>query len=75
MKTPDTTRRFRVEVDAERCKGCGLCLEFCPAKALTMSSRKNKKGCLYVEFSGENCTGCLRCGLICPDVALKIIKL
>ena len=75
MRTPNRSARFRVEVNTERCKGCGLCLEFCPGKALTLSARKNKKGYAYVEFDGGNCTGCLRCGLICPDVALKIVKL
>jgi len=65
---------FRVEVDIERCKGCSLCVTFCPKKELLLSQNKNRKGYRYVDFSGAECIGCLRCGLICPDVALTIIK-
>ncbi|MFH0795945.1 MAG: 4Fe-4S dicluster domain-containing protein [Candidatus Omnitrophota bacterium] len=67
--------KFRVKVDRERCKGCSLCVTFCPKKELRiLSQNKNSKGYRYVTFSGSNCIGCLRCGLICPDVALTIIQ-
>jgi 2-oxoglutarate ferredoxin oxidoreductase subunit delta len=66
--------KFQVIVDSNYCKGCGLCVYFCPKKELTISGKKNKKGYLCAEFSGNECTGCLRCGLICPDAALKIIR-
>ena len=69
-----TTPKFRVIVDNKYCKGCGLCINFCPKKELKITEKKNKKGYLYVEFSGNECTGCLRCALICPDAALKIIR-
>jgi len=69
-----TTPKFQVIVNSKYCKGCGLCVFFCPKKELRMSEKKNKKGYLSVEFSGVECTGCLRCALICPDAALKIVR-
>ncbi|MFA5393842.1 MAG: 4Fe-4S binding protein [Candidatus Ratteibacteria bacterium] len=74
MKTNAKTK-FKVIIDNNYCKGCGLCVHFCPKKGLKISDNKNKKGSLFVEFSGNECTGCLRCALICPDAALKIIKI
>ena len=79
MKQEKTTKKrapeFRVIVDSQRCKGCGLCLVFCPKKELKSSEKTNKKGYRYVEFAGSSCTGCLRCALICPDTALKIVQI
>ena len=69
-----TKPKFRVIVDSRYCKGCGLCVEFCPKKELKISEKKNKKGYFPVEFSGRECTGCLRCALICPDAALTIVR-
>ena len=72
--TMATKPTFRVIVDSRYCKGCELCVYFCPKKELKISKQKNKKGYHCVEFSGRECTGCLRCALICPDAALKIVR-
>ena len=32
-----------VEIDLEYCKGCGICAEECPAKAITMVMHEEKK--------------------------------
>ncbi|MGC8766420.1 MAG: 4Fe-4S dicluster domain-containing protein [Brevinematia bacterium] len=63
-----------IEIDPERCKGCGLCVEACPEKVIDFSSKFNSKGWIYVEpFYNEKCTGCRRCAIVCPDVAIKVI--
>lgn len=72
--TTKTTPKFRVIVNSRYCKGCGLCIYFCPKKGLKISEKKNEKGYYGVEFSTRECTGCLRCALICPDAALKIVR-
>ena len=66
-----------VFVEAERCKGCAFCVEFCPTHALDLDVGFNKKG--YhppVLAREEDCTGCDLCGLYCPDFAIygKIVK-
>ena len=74
MPTTTTKPEFQVIVDNEYCKGCGLCVYFCPKKQLKVSEKKNKKGYYGAELFGTECTGCLRCALICPDAAIKIVR-
>ena len=66
---------MKVEVDSERCKGCKLCIEFCPKNVLALSPKINKKG-YHPAFPlhPERCTGCLACILVCPDVAINVFK-
>jgi len=62
-----------VEVDKLRCKGCGICLETCPQKILSLSKDPNPKGYYYaVHAAPENCTGCAMCAQMCPDVAVRV---
>lgn len=57
-----------VRIKKDRCKGCGLCIFYCPAKCLEFSSELNRKGVEFVEVKKEVCcTGCGFCFLICPD--------
>lgn len=57
------------------CKGCGLCIENCPQKAIVFSQ---KDVGVYndptVEIDLEKCNACKICENICPDYALKIEK-
>jgi 2-oxoglutarate ferredoxin oxidoreductase subunit delta len=60
-----------VEVEADRCKGCGFCVEFCPSAALELSKEFNVKGYHPPLLVDQNyCSGCDLCGLYCPDFAI-----
>ncbi len=60
-------------VNQERCKGCGLCIEVCPTKALVLGEKRNALGYRVVEFlPDKGCQACGFCYLVCPDVALEI---
>ncbi len=64
-----------VNIDNERCKGCSLCVEFCPKGVLYISERLNMKGYFVVAMSDKiGCTGCATCALVCPDVAIEVFK-
>lgn len=62
-----------IAVDKELCKGCELCVHFCPKKVIVMADGFNSRGCRFSCFidSGE-CTGCALCAKICPDVAIEV---
>ena len=66
----------RVIIDEERCKGCGLCVEVCPKKIITISSNRiNSKGYHPANVTEmDKCIGCAFCGMMCPDVAIKVEK-
>ncbi len=57
----------RVEVEADLCKGCYLCIEACPPGVLVVSKSMNKMGYSPVEYSGDQCTGCGICFYVCPE--------
>lgn len=72
--------RGSVQIDKERCKGCGLCIEFCPKDSISLSEELNLKGYYVAAFSaapdeGAGCNGCGTCALMCPDVAIEVEKL
>lgn len=57
------------------CKGCGLCIEKCPAKAISFS--KSELGYLSTPTVVINIRKCISCGLceiVCPDCALRLDK-
>ncbi|MGA3087279.1 MAG: 4Fe-4S dicluster domain-containing protein [Terriglobales bacterium] len=59
--------RGKVTVDAEECKGCGLCVESCPPKCLELGTDLNEYGAHFAHYTGENCTGCGICFYCCPE--------
>ncbi|MEI8356184.1 MAG: 4Fe-4S binding protein [Deltaproteobacteria bacterium] len=66
----------RIEIDEQRCKGCGLCTIICPKQLIILCSKVNNLGYTVAVFdpSAINCTGCTLCAEICPDVAIKVFK-
>jgi 2-oxoglutarate ferredoxin oxidoreductase subunit delta len=64
---------FTVLIDAERCKGCALCVALCPRGVLKPSNRLNTNGfTVPVVEAPVACTGCLQCAQICPDCAIAV---
>ena len=60
-----------VTINAELCKGCGFCIEFCPADVLEFSVEFNSKGYHPPHaVRPDACTGCGLCGMYCPDFAI-----
>ena len=62
-----------IQIDKERCKGCTLCIEFCPKESILLSEELNLKGYFVAAFDAEEeCTGCGNCALMCPEVAIEV---
>jgi 2-oxoglutarate ferredoxin oxidoreductase subunit delta len=60
-----------ITVDPERCKGCDICVHYCPPRVLRLSGRRNSLNHRVVElFDEERCTGCEICAKVCPDMAI-----
>lgn len=61
----------QVALVIERCKGCGICVEFCPTHVLELSSAFNSKGYHPPNVvKPDKCSGCGLCGMYCPDFAI-----
>ena len=68
-------KKAKVEIDFEKCKGCGLCVEYCPKNILGVSKKSNKKGYFPAKvINEENCIGCGNCYVMCSDAAIKIME-
>jgi 2-oxoglutarate ferredoxin oxidoreductase subunit delta len=68
-----------IKIDREKCKGCELCVHFCPKGHIKMESGYNRRGyrpaCFEIDDKGGNeCTGCAICARICPDIAIEVWK-
>ena len=68
---PSARKTWRsLEVDAQRCNGCGLCLQVgCPA--LVRSQAKAGSGRALVRIDPLLCTGCQTCAQVCNRGAIK----
>jgi len=70
-------RRAYIEIDKERCKGCGLCISVCPQKLIAFSEDFNAKGYHPAELVDPEgkCIGCGFCYMTCPDTSIKVYKM
>ncbi|MFC1895440.1 ferredoxin family protein [Thermodesulfobacteriota bacterium] len=56
-----------IAINREWCKGCGICVAFCPQKVLELDEREKA-----VVVRLEACNGCGLCELRCPDLAIEL---
>ena len=58
----------KITIKKEWCKGCRICVEFCPHDVLAMN------GAVVEVVNLENCTACMLCEIRCPDFAITVEK-
>jgi 2-oxoglutarate ferredoxin oxidoreductase subunit delta len=63
----------RIVIDAQRCKGCGLCLTVCPKKNITLARDSNPSGYFPAQAGDTECTACTRCAVVCPEGVIEVL--
>ncbi|MGE4288212.1 MAG: ferredoxin family protein [Salinivirgaceae bacterium] len=67
--------RGAIEVNIEKCKGCGVCVTACPTNVIQLAKQVNGKGYNYAYMENpEACTGCANCALVCPDTVIEVYR-
>ena len=56
----------KLVIESAMCKGCGICVAFCPKGALELVNEK------VTRKEGTDCVACGLCELRCPDYALYL---
>ena len=66
---------IKIKIDEKRCKGCKLCIYYCPRNLIRESKVLNERGIYVVHFddSRDACIACKSCAIICPEQAIEII--
>ncbi|WFO75442.1 4Fe-4S binding protein [Desulfurococcaceae archaeon MEX13E-LK6-19] len=65
---------YRIVVDKNLCKGCGICVTICPHGAIVLSRNLSERGYRYPVPTEKKCMGCRLCEVFCPDFAITITE-
>jgi 2-oxoglutarate ferredoxin oxidoreductase subunit delta len=58
-----------LEINRDLCKGCGICVAFCPKEVLELDEHEKA-----VIKRLDDCNACGMCELRCPDIAVEVKK-
>lgn len=65
----------KVVIDQDRCKGCNLCVEFCPQHALRLAEGLNVIGYHPAELHDpDKCNSCTLCAMMCPEGGMSVYR-
>jgi NAD-dependent dihydropyrimidine dehydrogenase PreA subunit len=59
---------YTIEVDEEKCIGCGDCVDVCPVDVYEMQDEKS------VPVNAEECIGCESCVEACEQEAITVTE-
>lgn len=66
---PQSVHMGKMRVDAEKCKGCGLCVLNCVTRAWEMGEKD-----VPSLKAGYSCFSCYNCMVACPEQAISIVE-
>jgi 2-oxoglutarate ferredoxin oxidoreductase subunit delta len=65
----------RIEIAAELCKACELCISVCPKDCIEQSDTLNRYGVYPMRQKQDaQCTACTLCATMCPDTAIEVYR-
>ena len=56
--------KMAVQIDQEKCNGCGMCVDVCPLQSISLENDKAK-------VDKDTCTECEQCVDECPNKAIS----
>ena len=59
---------YLIEVDVEKCIGCGDCVDVCPVDVYEMQDEKS------VPVNADECIGCESCVEACEQEAISVTE-
>jgi 2-oxoglutarate ferredoxin oxidoreductase subunit delta len=62
--------RGKIVIFGTWCKGCGICVAFCPTGVLALDKDGHP-----VVVAPEKCTACHWCDTHCPDLAIVVQRI
>lgn len=68
---PKKGPRGQVIIYGGWCKGCHICVEFCPTGVLAFNNADDRPSVAHPE----KCTACHWCDTHCPDLAIVVKKI
>ncbi|MCD6492243.1 MAG: CoB--CoM heterodisulfide reductase iron-sulfur subunit A family protein [Archaeoglobaceae archaeon] len=60
---------FIVEVNLEKCTGCGDCVKECPYDSIQLKNINGEEKAFVIEAA---CRGCAACAAVCPEEAINL---
>ncbi len=57
----------KIIINREWCKGCGICIHFCPKQVLELNGEEKA-----AAVQPEECNACRLCEWRCPDLAIEV---
>lgn len=64
---PGVQRNVRLEITAQWCKSCDICVKLCPERCLRLDGER-----IAELAQPHKCTGCRVCEWLCPDFAIRV---
>lgn len=62
-----------IHIDGKICKGCQLCIYYCPKNVFETGEEVNDKGFVIPKaVHQKNCIRCKLCEYNCPDLAIFV---
>ncbi len=62
-----------IYIDGNICKGCQLCIYYCPKDVFEVGEEVNDKGFVIPKIAHQDqCIKCKLCEISCPDLAIFV---